>query len=637
MQKKGDFQAAVSLLQRELDQRAVTKETEPVRLQLNFALAYLNEQEASRQPADANSLLRESARRYRTVLGIRQDDEGATRNLALVYRRLGQQDEAAKVLGDAIRRGADRTGALSMQLGDLHAQTANWDRALVSYTAAAEKSQSEAARRRVVQTYQHLSVERSGTLLAVLPAWEFQSPGVAKMGYEAIMRTAGDRPNAAADRSLLLWADLVARKDLLSTQALPRRGDLASNLRDWSRLLQEPSDGELPPSATGADSATRHVLARLALAVGAERLRAGKPNAAAAVWQMGLKVAPGVNDYEGIQSEYPTFVCVRADLLKELAFLYFQYPPSESRGSRIDRLLELRQDLFDMKDYAYRTGNAEAVQRLHMALGLIYEKMGVWNSSPDPENARFQLGRVLETADRRERATRFYQPLPDVSRMLAEGLQKMDSPREAAESYLRAAQGYLDTDQLEEANKMFEALNSLAVRMGDRQTAWMQEMQETLRIRQSIASMGSVSGVLLEEQFDRARSRVNDQILKSPLRSSTTLFAARQRFKIYSDLAGPSRREDASASLTAEYAANAVRQGLDRVTTLVGTADLARLKGILALARKEGSDPPAVDVRRARPDRFDGKVWQLFVPGEYSPMFVLVRNTDVAALDALRP
>lgn len=639
MQKKGDFQTATALLQRDLAQYPVTKETQQARLQLDFALGSLHEQEASKRPADANALLSVSKGYYQAILREQPNHEGATRNLALVCRRLGQRNEAMNLLSGAIGRGADTTGALSMQVGELHAQAANWSLALASYTAAAEKSHSEVARRRMVQAGQHVPVEATPKLLAVLPAWEFESPGVAKMGYESIMRTAGARPGAEAARSLMLWADLAARKDSLSPetiQSLPAGWTLAARLGQWMKLMQDPNGG-LPEWVTGNDKILRHVLARLSLTAGTEHLRAGKPQVAAAAWQLGLKVAPDLSDYDDIHMQFPSFDLVKADLIRELAFLYDQYPRITSGRTGIDELAGLRQDLFSMKTNAYLTENAEAVQRLHTALGLIYDKMGVWGSPADPENARFQLSRALETADRREEATGFYQPLPDVSRKLAEGLRKAGASSEAAQDYLRAAQGCLDTDQLDAANEMLRALASLDVRMDEQETARGRDAQEALAIRRSIASMDQVSSVVLEDRLSRMRSEIRRRLLEGPLRSGRTPFVARQRFKIFSDLARLTRQAGVEGSFAAECAGDALRQGLDHPMTLVGPADLARLKEDLAVGRKEASGRVVVDVRRTRPAESGGRVWQLFVPGEYSPMFVLVRSADIASLTGPQP
>jgi tetratricopeptide (TPR) repeat protein len=626
LQKNGNFEAATALVRRDLEPSLPTKATPQTRVRTDFALGYLYDQEASRRPADSKALLRRSEEYYRAVLKERPDHEAAAQNLAWVYRRLGEEDKAVSLLAGAVKNGPDKTGNLALQLGDLYSRQQTWDKALVSYTAAAAKSGSEVARRRVIRTYGHLPAQETAPLLATLPNWEPQAPGVAKMGYETLFRRAGQVPDAVAEKALFLWVDLLARRDSLSAadlEALPAEWRPATELRRWLEFLQDTPGGR-PPSIGQSESIRRHVFARLALAVGGTHLRARNLEAAGVVWRLGLEAAPELRDYENIRRQYPGFYFIKPDLARELAFLYFQYAPSKADHTEIDRLAGLRQELFEAKGEAYEIGDLEAIQRLHATLGLIYEKMGVWGSALDSQNAQFQLDHALMLADQRERETGFHQPLPELSRMLADGQKKLNRPEEAGRNYLRAAEGYLDLDQLKPAGEMLQNAHSLEAPTEFEWQSRMQEVERTLQIRRRVAQAAGTAGGPPEAGHSPLSPDELERLAQE-LRGNRPPLPPLHQFKVFSDLAILAMGPGGATPLATQCANSALREGLDHLRTIVGASDVHRLEESTRLARKTGSGPaPRVEVSKTQPAQFNGKICQLFLPGEYSPMFVLV-------------
>ncbi len=630
LQRKVSLQRATSLLQQGLERCGRAEETRRSRSLLNFTMGYLYQQEASRNPKERDMLLRKSEEYYRSVLQEQPSYEAAARNLTLVYRQLGEKEKAAELLSDAVDRGADKTGSLAMQQGDLYRETGSWNAALKAYTVAVEKSDSDVPRRRVVEVYQNLPAAEAQTLLSALPDWELQFPRVVKNGYETVVKKARGDYGHVAEESLLLWADLLARKNqisLVSFDNMPAQWGPATTLRGWLEYLDNPSDPERPSPDIGFDPASRHVFARLALAAGARHLSAGRPRAAATVWESGLEVAPRLQEYDSLRREYQSFSLVRSDLITELAFLYFQHPDVGAGSERLDKLADLTNELFDIKGDAYQSGDVEAIQRLHTALGLIYVKMDEWGPDNAPGNAHFQLKYAIANADEREKITGFYQPLPELKSFLAGGQRKLGMPREAGWNYLRAAQGYLDIDQLGKAREMLELATSLdAHRIHEDE---FQQTERILRARRRIARVERSALNLKQLQREFARGTDHDWIYRDSRPSWTTSFVSRQRFKTLSDLAILAKSPRGSIRLAVRYARDAFGSGLDHVVTLIGTPDLTRLEEIVKLCRGEGVVEAVAEVRRSRPPQFDGRIWQLFLEEEYRPMFVLVRSEDI--------
>lgn len=628
LQQRGEFEKATGLLEAQIERVAGSPEERQIRPQLNYALGYLYEQEAQKRPEDRNALLTQSEQCYQRVLSEHPGHEATTRSLALVYRQLGQEDQAIELLHGAVASGADRSGSLSMQLGNIYSARQTWASALTAYQGAAQKSTSEAPRRRIVQVYRQLPADQAQELLTILPQWEFQSPRVARMGYETVFARAREEDEATAEKSLYLWADMSARDGTISADDIGRLpGDWApaAELQHWVETLQDPVDRELPvplePAHDPQVSVRRHVFARLALAFGTQHLDANRPEAAAAAWELGLAAAPDSEMHQGILQRYPTFDYVRADVLRELALLYFRQRDAQNRDAELDRLADLTDQLFELKTDAYAAQDLEAIQRLHTALGLIYAEMNTWQSSYAARNARFQLENALRTAEENEEQTDFYQPLAEISRRLADGLRSLDgqSRQEARRYYLKAATGYLDRDQLDKAGEMVSVARSLPP--GD--DALIQELQEILLTR------GQLS------RYRRRSADINDLYLELStegdhrwLRSGTRLrtdprFAARQRFKLYADAAALIGNGNPNAARDlARTALGFARRG----KTLVGAADLQRLEKIAALAQRDSSVETWVETRRTKPQGSGGTVWPLFLPGQFRPMFAVLHN-----------
>jgi hypothetical protein len=77
----------------------------------------------------------------------------------------------------------------------------------------------------------------------------------------------------------------------------------------------------------------------------------------------------------------------------------------EGRPAKIHELMErYGAELFSEKSYAYSRGDYALVHRMHLALGLSYAALGVWESDSFFQNAFFQLDAAMRSAERFNRS-----------------------------------------------------------------------------------------------------------------------------------------------------------------------------------------------------------------------------------------
>jgi hypothetical protein len=315
---------------------------------------------------------------------------------------------------------------------------------------------------------------------------------------------------------------------------------------------------------------------------------------------------------------------VRLDLSRELIALYARQPGLDAGGARQRALIN---ELFSGKGGAYESSDLAAIQRFHGTLGQIYAQRGTW-AGDGATNARFQFENMLRTAERRERQAGYVQPLQDVKALLAQGYETLGQRGPARAMHLRAAQAYLDTDQLDAAQASLQSVARLAQPPAgaaeQRRIALVQRIAAT---RLAVAAGAAVEPGAAGAHawlFEPAGALAGDAAGLAP-------FVARQQFKALADLA--TRRREAGATAAAEAAAAPAFTAALRVSAMVGTSDLIRLERVKEMATANATYPRrGAEVDAAAPAKgFSGKSWVLYVPAEPEALYVKVGADAVLA------
>jgi hypothetical protein len=458
-------------------------------------------------------------------------------------------------------------------------------------------------------------------LLRRATTWEPTEPAVAAAGYRVVIERALPSRPALADQAVLRWAPLLARNGWLSASAL------AGPWGDWAppRELQRfvTSADPRPEDARWwlFDARRRSALAEVALALAITPQVQADPGRAARRLEQALQFCPRYDEYA--YGELRNERMVRLDLSRELITLYSRNPALDASQSRQRALIN---ELFSGKGGAYESSDLAAIQRFHGTLGQIYAQRGTW-AGEGGTNARFQLENMLRTAERRERQGAYFQPLQDVKALLAQGYETLGQRGPARAMHLRAAQAYLDTDQLDAAQAALQSVARLA------QPPAGAAEQRSIALVQRIAAtrLAVAAGAAVEPGAagahgwlsEAAGTLAGDAVGLAP-------FVARQQFKALADLA--LRQREAGAAGADAAAARAFAAAL-RVAAMVGTSDLIRLERVKEMATAHAAYPRrGSDVDAAAPPKgFGGKSWALYVPAEPEALYVKVGADAVLA------
>jgi hypothetical protein len=291
------------------------------------------------------------------------------------------------------------------------------------------------------------------------------------------------------------------------------------------------------------------------------------------------------------------------ELQRELAVLYFHQPTLDPGRRKFDAL---EQNLFMDKGAVIAGGNLEATQRYHTTLGLIYLERGVWQSERYARNARQQFTWALETADLRRGNGNFHQPMPEIRQALARGLDSLGSRSEAGQRYLEAARDFLDVDDLDAAARAAEN----AIRLGQSAAA----VQWVVALRSDIA-----------RSPDSLMSVCTGPRVATLAPGGDASFAARQRFKVFSDC---SRAGQPAGDMRHAIAAFEL---VDRgEATLVGGGDVERFQRVM----RSVLTPFGVTFRPGHLDAEpapSGPRLMVSLPGETSPRWYTASRDDMIA------
>lgn len=595
---------------------------ESCRRALDYRLGYLYQSSAEGESKPES--LRLAADSYEELLSETPAHAPTIENLLTIYRELGEPERAVRVLEHAMEADPEARGSYALPLGDLYLNSKRPQEARRLYEAAAEENPGdEAAVQRLVLTYDVDTGQASmESLIQLGQRLEETFPASAREAYETAMRTTYRKAPEEAERSLVLWAALLARGGSISTpdlESLPADWD-SPLVRELRAYLQHPESGVDAGSRWAAAKEGRASLLQTAVALGRQRLGRGEVRQAEAIWQGAAAVSsPG------------EISSALLELQIELASLYSAHPELDPGGQKF---LRTEIGIFASKEAASDLADPRMIQRYHSALGLLYVERGQWTSKSRARGVIYQLWEALRTADGRWRVEGYYQPLARLRELLAEGYQKTGD-KEAFVAYLDACRAYLDTDDLKGAQRALAVAHGLMQAKGAEED---EALARILRLRTDLAREKAAMHGLSAKLSARVEALAGSTDVWLPGMPPQSGLEMRQRFKIFADAAEAAGSAEATAA-AAETALRNAGRALSLATgagiPLVGAGDLLRLEKVqkrvvdaLGLAAKS----PVVISGGRRPGQAE---LALSLPTDTGPALVRISPSAVTAAKVL--
>jgi tetratricopeptide (TPR) repeat protein len=484
------------------------------RLRLDYTLGYAYERLSDiAVPPDLRAKYERSAADwYEKALRVQPRHVATLDNLARLAQAGGNRTRAIALLAAAAEADPAQRAGYSQRIGDLYRGMGRRAEALAAYEAAAGASaDSEAALRRIVEL---TASEAPGVLMQRAEVWEATHPGVAGLAYEAIMRATYAADTKLAERALVAWLDLLARREAVSPGIVVRLPPEWSSpaVAELRRFLSDPwtfeaSDGWW--SQLVAESALRpEALSHAGLAMGRDVLaRGGGAESAERCWRVALRLAP---------RDSPS----QLDLQAQLATLYHQRPDLDPDGSKTAALIDV---LFEGKSAVIVRQDDAATERYHTTLGLILAELGRFGPRSRVDSALFQLEHARDVSQAVQSSSGRLRPLPEIERLLAKGYEVEGLRDDAAQAALRATRAYLDVDDVRRATKMLDDARRLGIALADDHP-----LAVLSRLRAGLSSRGAPDAALAAQAG--AWSAATSADLPAD-------FVDRQRFKLLSDVA----------------------------------------------------------------------------------------------------
>lgn len=550
-QAAGQFQPATQALEQTLGWCNGTLFRADCRRVVLYSLGYVHQVEARRDPPNQERLLQSAATHYQALLNEQPGYDQAIYNLALVYRDMGPHEWQEPFLRDAPRADPARRATYQTLLGDYYQDRRMWDQAIAVYRLAMQANDDDVAPRRgLLDVYRAVAPARNQELLALATQWAQRFPDLASEAYELIVRSAFGAPDRPApdlkvEQALVRWVSQLAhqrRIDAAALAGIPTSWVPAGDLR---RYINSPYETPSFSNWWMRDDDRRKVLAEVAYALGQRKLADGQADRAEACWNAGKAMLPPI--FEQI-----------LNLKRELAMLWFRRPELDPGGRKFEAL---ERELFLEKGGVLGSGDLEAGQRYHTALGLIYFEKKVWRSPRTGWNAIDQLTWALDKAALRDTRESFYQPLPELKSLLAQSLEQAGDRTRAPALRRAEAEAFLDTDDLAAA-----AQASARATAGAGARPFAALIAQRQRVESLAANASDPAGVCERAALERALAPASGE-------RRTATFTARQRFKLLADCSrvGPELRRN-------EYAADVFALAVQDSVPLVGIADLLRFE-----------------------------------------------------------
>ena len=581
-----------------------------------FSRGFLYETWAGADRDKRELLLGNAVEFYREARELSPDNAQILTNLALAGRSAGDVATAIDAAAQLVELDSANRYEHLLFFGDLQLANDQRSKALDTYQSAIELNEARPeAHRRILNL--RIGMDDGSDVFEYSRTLSRDFPEIAIAGFLSVIKREFGRADGRSEDALIWWAGL--RADLgqigaadLDTMPGPEAWD-SGGIAELHQLI---SGGQLALGWWSETNQRRDAIARV-LRRRAATLRATdhmereeRQRAALALFSRAVNIAPSYFAYldEPLEGRSNAQLDAATDLISLHHEIKAGGNYSELSGVSEGQLEKMTDVLFSGKAGAYAAGQREAIQRYHTVLGMVYYETGRLESDW-ADNATFQLNHALKTADliAAEDPSR-YKPLPELERMLAEVYIRQGKAEEGAARSLRAAMGFLETDNLPAAAVALDSVRDTGV--------------DSPEIH-AVATILSTRGLIRAEGMQAAEVEGQTITLKPQLKwlvKQGTLalnedFIARQRFKALADLGS---KLEAAGHQDISRTVNS--QALDAASsqkTLTSLQDIRRIKSIessLSARSFPLSAVPSPTITRNLEDRGDVKVqpaWSL--------------------------
>jgi tetratricopeptide (TPR) repeat protein len=544
-----------------------------------FSRGFLYEAWAQANPENRPILLARAVEFYGDAQRLSPDNVQILTNLALAARSAGDLATATDSAAQLVTLDSTRAYEHSLFLGDLLLARDDRRGAMRAYQSAIELNEAKPeAHSRILNL--RIKTGNSREVFAYSKRLSRSFPEVAVEGFSFVINSDFKNDVERSEKALTLWSalranlgqmgepelDTLPRPEIWQSDGIAELHHVFSGRRNSLSWWSETDDRR---------DAISRVLRRRAMTIRAtSNLELeNRQRAALVLLRKAVDIAPPVYAY--LRGSLENSTNAQLDAATDLVTLHHEIKAggnySELSGVSAGQLKEMTNVLFDGKAGAYAAGQLEAIQRYHTVLGMVYYETGRIRSDW-ADNAQYQLYHALKTADRIAATDPgLYKPLPELERMLAEVYFKRQETKEGAERSLRAAMGFLETDNLPAATEALTlAKDSGADRKKSLAVATILGSRELLQAR-------GMQAVEVEGQTVTLNAELNWLLDPNSLDLDAD-FIARQRFKVLSDLGselGKAGHVDLSRTVSAQ-ALDAAR-GQKVLTSL---QDIRRIQSI---------------------------------------------------------
>lgn len=622
-QKSERFPQAVRLLENGIRQCKEGPEDQRSSLLLHFTLGYLYQQQAAVNLEEKKVLLERSVTYYSMVLSQRPGHAATTRNLTQVFQSLGDMAQARHVLERAIEVNTNEGATFAVMLGDVLLDEKNYESAMGAYYGAMEIDPDKMTpRRKIVAMYRYMPIPWVGKQLKELKSWEARFSSLARSGYEEVMaRCHGDKP-ILAEHALVRWVSLLARREWLrsdSVESIPGAWE-SQAVNDLKNYLNEPERELERGDWWRAEKQRAHIVGQMAMALGNQRIRRKEIHQAEMIWKAGIRVSPppmGEHEDEPIEGRM-----IKLDLQTALALLYVNHKSNLDRNSR--KINRLTQELFETKGVSYSLNDMEAIQRHHTTLGLIYVELKEWGGRHKVGSAIFQLENAIIWSQKRGDT----RPQPRIYALLGKSYEAVDEKENAQQSFLKAGELYMATDQLGHSGKNLEKAASV-MKVSSIDKPRLMQLQGILSTRQRVTHAAKESSNLLQLDAYIRHDPVCAWVFEDTVDTLDPRFMNQQRFKVIADVARQARNAG-NFIIASKYSTRAFGLAVRKVDSMTGTADLIRLETVKGvMAEMTGTDTGQMNIKQIKPEGdFTGKSWKLTLPSQTETNFVSVKDNE---------
>jgi tetratricopeptide (TPR) repeat protein len=544
-----------------------------------FSLGFLYEAWAQADLEHRRILLARAVEFYGRAQRLSPDNVQILTNLALTARSAGDLETATDSAAQLVTLDSTRAYEHYLFLGDLLLARDDRPGAMRAYQSAIElNAASPEAHRRILNL--RMRPDNSREVFAFSKRLSRSFPEVAVIGFSFVINSDFRNDVERSDKALTLWSALRANLGQIGVAEL----DTLPNPEIWrsrgiAELHQIISGGRISLKWWSETDERRDAISRV-LRRRAATIRAtqnleleNRLRTALQLLRKAVDIAPPYYAY--FRGSLKDSTNAQLDAATDLVTLHHEIKAggnySELSGVSAGQLEEMTNVLFDGKAGAYAAGQLEAIQRYHTVLGMVYYETGRIRSDW-ADNATYQLSHALSTADRiAAREPGLYKPLPELERMLATVYFRRHETKEGAERSLRAAMGFLETDNLSAAT---DALTLARESGADSNRS--QAVATILSSRELLQARG-----MQAVEVEGHTVKLNAQL--SWLSDPNTLaldadFVARQRFKVLSDL-GNELREAGHVDLSRDVSAEALNAASGQ-KVLTSLQDIRRIQSI---------------------------------------------------------